>query len=70
MDPRTLSKDEVRWIERCAMRLKRQGPLFTHLEAVGIAFELLCAWPGLDPIQAADEYLAPETVPGMLMQPA
>ena len=46
MEPRNLSKDEVRWIERCAMRLKRQGPLFKR--QWGIAFELLCAWPGLD----------------------
>ena len=55
-----LTWEQVRWIEHCAVRLKRKGPLFTHMEAVQLAFDLLWAWPGLAPRDAADAFLAPD----------
>jgi hypothetical protein len=57
---RTLTAKQARWIERCAKRLKQLGPLFTHMDALGLAFDLYRAWPGVDPINAADAFLEPE----------
>ena len=55
-----LSSEQRRWVERCAKRLKQLGPLFNHMDAVLLAFDLHRAWPGVDPTEAAEAYLAPE----------
>ena len=60
-----LSSEQRRWVERCAKRLKQLGPLFNHMDAVSLAFDLHRAWPGVDPTEAAEAYLAPE--PGWLV---
>lgn len=60
MDVRTLTPSQTRWIERCARRLKYHGPLFTHVDAVELAFDLFRAWPDMDPVDAADVFLAPQ----------
>ena len=58
----TLTSKQTRWIERCAKRLKQLGPLFTHMEAVRLAFDLHQAWPGVDPTEAAEAFLRPEQI--------
>jgi len=59
VDVRSLDPVQTRWIEKCADRLKELRSDYEHMEAVQKAFDLYRAWPGLDPVEAADAYLAP-----------
>jgi hypothetical protein len=54
-----MTSQQTRWIERCAKRLK-QLEQCTHMEAVQQAFNLYRAWPGIDPTEAADVFMAPD----------
>jgi len=58
----SFTSKQTRWIERCAKRLKQIGPLFTHVDAIALAFDLHRAWPDVDPTDAAEAYLRPEQV--------
>ena len=58
----TLTSKQTRWVERCAKRLQQLGPLFTHMDAVCLAFDLYRAWPSVGPVEAAEAFLQPEQV--------
>ena len=60
MNIRALNPEQTLWIERCARRLKRLGPLFTHIDAISLAFDLYRVWPAIGPKRAADAFMAPE----------
>lgn len=62
MDVRSLTRPQIRWIERCAAQLKQGAPLLSHMEAVVQAYELCGVWPDMDPVEAARVFLGRELV--------
>lgn len=59
MDACMLDRPQVRWIERCADRLKALDHSMNHMTCVQRAFDLLQVWPMLEPEEAAAAYMAP-----------
>lgn len=62
MDIHRLTREEMRWIESCALQLRSRAPLLTSVEAIQQACDLHCAWPTADPTEAADVFVASEVV--------